>query len=71
MRPACGHDAKAYLMRMRLLSPIWYHQMNKEFLEDLIQDGMWEWLALTWFKVVNNIKGYIDPKNKKKVHIAP
>lgn len=71
MRGACVHDALAYLMRQEKLEVKWYHEMNQEFLKILLQDKMWEWKARAAHKVVNNLRFYIDPKNKKKILTAP
>lgn len=71
MRGSCGHDAISYLMRMGLLDPEWFMPMNQLFLEHLIQDGFWVWLAHVWKKAVSKLRYYISPEYRKKVYRAP
>lgn len=72
MRGAFAHDALYQLMRMELLPPFW-----KEFADDLLkelclEDGMYSWRAAYVHFGVDQAAGFaIDPKNIKKIIIAP
>lgn len=72
MRGGGVHDAIYKLIRLELLPP-----EVKEIADDILEfvcvgDGMWEWRAGAWHTAVDRLAdAAADPKNKKKVLIAP
>jgi len=72
MRGGAVHDALYKLIRLELLPP-----EVKEIADDILEfvcvkDGMWEWRAGVWHRAVDKLAdAAADPRNKKKVHIAP
>lgn len=72
MRGSLIHDALYQLLRMGLL-PMYYRKYaDLELKEICIIDGMWKWRAKAWYRSVRGLAGSAaDPKNLKKVKVAP
>jgi len=72
MRGSLVHDAWYQLMRQRLLGGH-CREIADDFLYDvLVADGMSKVRAWFWWRGVRRAAGYAaDPKNVKKVHVAP
>ena len=72
MRGALAHDALYQLMRQQLLSQDYRKKADEYMYTCLIEDGMWKWRAKLWRRELNKFAGFAaDPKNKKKIYIAP
>jgi hypothetical protein len=72
MRGGFIHDVIYELLRHGLLPPE-VKEIADEILEFVCKgDDMWWWRAEAWHIVVDKLAdAAADPKNKKKVHIAP
>jgi len=72
MRGALVHDALYQLMRMEEIAADW-RGYTDELLRDICKDdGMFWWRANIWYKAVKRFgKQFVDPKNKKKIIVAP
>lgn len=72
MRASCVHDALYQLIRQELLPPSLKHIADKLLLSMLKQDSMWEWRANAWYMAVDKFAdAATNPKNKRKVKVAP
>ena len=72
MRGYLGHDALCQLMRMGLLGRKWISHANKLYHKWCLEDNMWPPRAWWHFKGTNiGGKSATDPKNRRKVIIAP
>jgi hypothetical protein len=72
MKGALVHDALYQLLRMKLLHSSYREEIDKEFYRILLEDGMWRWRAKLWYEGVKNAASFAaDPKNAKKIYIAP
>ena len=71
MRGGLGHDALSQLFRLKLLDMKWFDQLNIFFQRILKEDGMCSlWTDI--YKIGVSIDDfYVEPKNAKKVYIAP
>lgn len=72
MRGSLVHDALYQLMRVGKLGLEWRYQSDVELKKICLDDGMWEWRALLWFKAVRKAAASAAlPENKRVVHTAP
>lgn len=72
MRGSLVHDALYQLMREGLLNSSLRKKADQELYRIVIEDGMWKWRAWLWRRELNKFGGpAADPKNKKRVLVAP
>ena len=72
MRGSLLHDPLYGLLRQGHLDKKWRKQIDKEFKKRCIQDRMLKLRAYYVFRAVRRLAGFAaDPKNKRRVHIAP
>jgi hypothetical protein len=66
------HDALYQLLRNGTIPSFFRTKADIILRDECIKDKMWKWRANAWFKVVNGLAGFAaDPKNKKKIYLAP
>lgn len=66
------HDALYELMWRGLLPPDYRSCADTALYNIAIEDGMWEWRAGLWYRVVRKVAGFAaDPINRRKIIIAP
>lgn len=72
MRGSLAHDALYQLIRLELL-PEWRRlEADDVIYECLIADGMWRVRAWLWRRELKKFAGFAaDPKNRKKIYVAP
>jgi hypothetical protein len=72
MRASLVHDALCQLCRLRLLPMSLSKKIDREFRRLCIEDGMFRWRAELWYRAVRRFGGFaIEPKNRKRVYVAP
>ena len=72
MRGPCAHDALYQLIRMGELQKIDRQAADNFMYQCLIEDGMWKLRATFWRREVKKFASFAaDPKNVKKVYVAP
>ncbi len=72
MRCSLPHDAFYQLMREGKLPRSFRKAADEELFRMAIEDGMWEWRAKLWLRMLRKYaEGAADPKNKKRIYIAP
>lgn len=72
MRGSLIHDALYQLMRYDLLPQKDRDLADEELYKACIEDKMWKWRAKMWLRQVKRFAGgAANPKNKKRVYLAP
>lgn len=72
MRSGCTHDALYHLMRMELLSHIYWRNADREFGRILLEDGAWKFTMKIDMAGLRLARGSAaHPKNRRKVYKAP
>ena len=72
IRGAIFHDALYELMRKGLLASYWRSHADGLAYEIWIEDGMWKWRAMRWYRAISSFAGsFADPKHKKRIYTTP
>lgn len=72
MRCSLVHDVLYQMLRMKLIEQHYREIADSELYRLAIEDGMWTWRAKLWLRELRKFAGgAADPKNIKRVYIAP
>ena len=72
MRGAFAHDGGYQLLRMGYLGQEFRKQFDQLAFALWTEDKMWKWRARRWYRALRKLgSSAADPKNVKKVYIAP